>query len=489
MMEMDKDLQSIHEARTLIGQAKEAQRQLAKLGQEDIDHIVKAMAEAAYEHRERLAKLAVEDTGFGIVKDKVLKNLFASYGVYRAIKDMKTVGIINEDEQEKIVEVAVPVGVIAALVPSTNPTSTVMNKALIAIKAGNAVVFSPHPSALNCILETTRILAEAAEAAGCPKGAITSMTKPTMQGTDTLMKHRDVSLILATGGSAMVKAAYSSGTPAIGVGPGNGPAFIERSANVKQAVKRIIDSKTFDNGVICASEQSVIVEADHKEVVVEEFKRQHAYFLSKEEAAKLEKFIMRPNGTMNPQIVGKSALFLADLAGISVPSNTRVLIAEEDKVGKDVPFSREKLSPILAFYIEKDWRAALDRSIEILLNEGAGHTMTVHSEKEEIIRAFTLEVPVFRLLVNTSATLGAIGATTNLLPAYTLGCGALGNGSTSDNVGPMNLLNIKRVAIGIKDLAEIESESNNTKLSSAELNEDMVERVVEQVLRQLYVMS
>src|SRR5690625_5179960 len=267
MMLMGDDLQSIHQARTLIQQAKIAQKQLAQLNQDEIDDIVRAISEASYAKREQLAKMASDETGFGVWADKVIKNSFASVGVYEAIKSMKTIGVINEDKSEGIVEVAVPVGVIVALIPSTNPTSTVINKALISIKTGNAVVFSPHPNALSCIMETINILIKAAEAAGCPPGVISCLTIPTLEGTEALMKHRDTSLILATGGAGMVKAAYSSGKPAIGVGPGNGPAFIDRSADISEAVSRIIKSKSFDHSVVCSSEQSVVMEESIKEEV------------------------------------------------------------------------------------------------------------------------------------------------------------------------------------------------------------------------------
>ena len=455
METLDKDLRSIQEARNLIHKAKEAQAKLAVMTQEQIDAVVKAIADAGYNNREKLAKMANEETGFGRWQDKIVKNAFASKNVYESIKNMKTVGILTDDKTNKVMQVAVPVGVVVGLIPSTNPTSTVIYKALIALKAANSIVFSPHPNALRCIMETVRVVNEAAIAAGCPDGAINVMSVPTIQGTDTLMKHSDVNLILATGGTAMVKAAYSSGTPAIGVGPGNGPAFIEKSANIPLAVKRILDSKTFDNGTICASEQSIIVEACSREAVIAELKKQGAYFLSSEQAEKLSKFIMRPNGTMNPQIVGRSVEYIAKLADLQVPAGTRVLIAEETRVGNNVPYSREKLGPILAFYTEDSWESACERCIEILKLEGAGHTMMIHSENEEIVREFALRKPVSRLLVNTPGALGGIGATTALSPALTLGCGAVGGSSTSDNISPANLLNIRRMAYGVKELEDL----------------------------------
>lgn len=484
---MDKDLMSIQEVRELIAKAKLAQKKLSEMSQSEIDKVVKAISESAYSNAEKLAKMAEEETGFGKWQDKIVKNTFASKGVYEYIKDLKTVGIINEDKEKKIVEVAVPVGVIAGLIPSTNPTSTAIYKAMIAVKAGNSIVFSPHPNAKKCILETVRIISDAATAAGAPEGIIACMSIPTMEGTDQLMKHSDISLILATGGTPMVKAAYSSGNPAIGVGPGNGPAFIEKSADIALAVKRILDSKTFDNGTICASEQSIVVEACMKDKIVAELKVQGAYFLNKEEADILAGFIIRSNGSMNPQIVGKSVEAIAKMANLNIPSGARVLIAEETKVGHKYPYSREKLAPILGFYCEENWEKACERCIEILNNEGAGHTLVIHSNNEAIIREFALKKPVSRLLVNTPGALGGIGATTNLVPALTLGCGAVGGSATSDNVGPMNLLNIRRVVYGvheIEDLVDTRSTANSS-LSQGSLNEQSINIIVEKIMEKL----
>ncbi|EED2629217.1 acetaldehyde dehydrogenase (acetylating) [Listeria monocytogenes] len=481
----DKDLRSIQEVRNLIDSANKAQKELAAMSQQQIDTIVKAIADAGYGAREKLAKMAHEETGFGIWQDKVIKNVFASKHVYNYIKDMKTIGMLKEDNEKKVMEVAVPLGVVAGLIPSTNPTSTVIYKTLISIKAGNSIVFSPHPNALKAILETVRIISEAAEKAGCPKGAISCMTVPTIQGTDQLMKHKDTAVILATGGSAMVKAAYSSGTPAIGVGPGNGPAFIERSANIPRAVKHILDSKTFDNGTICASEQSVVVERVNKEAVIAEFRKQGAHFLSDAEAVQLGKFILRPNGSMNPAIVGKSVQHIANLAGLTVPADARVLIAEETKVGAKIPYSREKLAPILAFYTAETWQEACELSMDILYHEGAGHTLIIHSEDKEIIREFALKKPVSRLLVNTPGALGGIGATTNLVPALTLGCGAVGGSSSSDNIGPENLFNIRRIATGVLELEDIRKEENQATSELPVDAEALIQSLVEKVLAEL----
>lgn len=452
---MDRDLQSIQEVRDLIARAKTAQRQLAEFPQSKLDAICKAIAEACAAKAEPLAKMAVEETGFGIWQDKVLKNLLGSTITWESIREMTAIGILREDQRLGLMEVGVPMGVVAALIPSTNPTSTAMYKTLISLKAGNAIVISPHPGAKNCIIETVKVITEAAKRAGAPDGAIGCITITTMEATNALLTNRDIGVILATGGEAMVRAAYSSGNPAIGVGPGNGPAYIERTANIPLAVKHIFDSKTFDNGTICASEQSIVTEQCIRDKVEAEVKRQGGYFLTEEESQKLSGFLLRANGTMNPKIVGKSAEVIADMAGLSIPPGTRVLVSRQTEVGKKNPYSREKLCPVLAFYVEENWEKACQRSIAILQNEGAGHTMTIHSEDPNVIREFALKKPVSRLLVNTPGALGGVGATTNLAPALTLGCGAVGGSATSDNITPMNLINIRRVAWGVRELEEL----------------------------------
>lgn len=457
-MEFDKDLQSIQQVRNLMAKAVVAQKTFARFSQEAVDKVVAEIAAACAENSVMLAKMAAEETGFGVWQDKVLKNMLGSTMTYEHIKNLKTVGFIKEDKENGIYEVGVPMGVVAALIPSTNPTSTTMYKALISVKAGNAIVISPHPNAKNCIIKTAEIIESAAKRAGAPNGLIQCITLPTMEATDALLKHRDVGIILATGGEAMVRAAYSSGNPALGVGPGNGPAYIEKTADIKAAVRRIIDSKTFDNGTICASEQSIVTEYCIEDKVIAELKAQGGYFLADDESDQLAGFILRANGTMNPKIVGKSAVTIAAMAGISIPDGTKVLISRQTAVGRNIPYSREKLCPILAFYVEDNWESACRRCIEILNNEGAGHTMTIHSEDEQVIREFALQKPVSRLLVNTPGALGGVGATTNLAPALTLGCGAVGGSATSDNVGPLNLMNIRRVAYGVKELADLKKQ-------------------------------
>ncbi|MBR6569202.1 MAG: acetaldehyde dehydrogenase (acetylating) [Clostridia bacterium] len=454
-MEFDRDLISVQEVRNAVKAAKAAQAVYRTFDQATVDGIVAKLAQACAANAERLAKMAVEETGFGVWQDKVLKNLLGSTITYDYIKNMKTVGILSDDPKTGIMEIGVPMGVVAALIPSTNPTSTVMYKVLISLKSGNGIVISPHPSARNCIVETYKVIVEAARAAKVPDGLIQCLMTPSKEGTDALLRHPDISIILATGGEAMVRAAYSSGNPALGVGPGNGPSYIEKSANIPLAVKRIFDSKTFDNGTICASEQSIVTESCIKDQVIAEVKKQGGYFLTPEETAKVGRFIMRANGTMNPKIVGKSAQVIADMAGITIPAGTRVLVSPQCTVGKDNPYSREKLCPILAFYVEDNWETACKRCIEILQNEGAGHTMTLHTEDKSVVRAFALEKPVSRLLVNTPGALGGVGATTRLAPALTLGCGAVGGSATSDNVTPLHLINIRRVAWGQKELEEL----------------------------------
>ncbi|MDD7392756.1 MAG: acetaldehyde dehydrogenase (acetylating), partial [Fusobacteriaceae bacterium] len=404
------------------------------------------------------------------------KNKFASEFLYDYIKDMKTVGILNQTET--LMEVGVPMGVVAALIPSTNPTSTAIYKVLISLKAGNGVVVSPHPNAKNCTIEAVKIMQKAAYAAGAPEGLVGVIEIPSMEGTNALMKSEDTAIILATGGEAMVRAAYSSGRPAIGVGPGNGPAYIEKSANVKEAVRKIMESKTFDNGVICASEQSVIVEPSNKEAVIDEFKRQGGYFLSKEESDRLGRFLLRANGTMNPQIVGKDAQTLAKMVGLQIPESVKVLISEQNTVSHTNPYSREKLTTVLAFYVEENAEKACERALELLENEGKGHTLIIHSENKDIIREFALKKPVSRMLVNVGGSLGGVGATTNLAPAFTLGCGAVGGSSTSDNITPMNLINIRRVACGVRELSDFRrSENSNSDTNSVEI-ENIIRRII-----------
>lgn len=494
-MQLDKDLASIQEVRNLVAAAKNAQKILAGYDQARIDALVEAVGVACEAQAERLAAMAVEETGFGVAADKTLKNRLASRGILDSVRGMKTVGVIREDGDKGITDIAVPVGVVAALIPSTNPTSTVIYKALISLKAGNAVVFSPHPNAKKCIFATVDIIREAVARVGAPEYAVEVIRTPTIDATNALMRHPDTGLILATGGPGMVKAAYSSGNPALGVGAGNGPAFIERSADIALAVKHIIDSKTFDNGTICASEQSIVVESCIRDRVVEEATRQGCLFLDGAQTEKLARILLRPSGSMNPAIVGRSAQDIARMVGLDVTADTRALVsAVQTEVSHNNPYSREKLCPVLGFYVEDDWVAACERSIEILHNEGMGHTMVIHSRDEKIIREFALKKPVMRLLVNTPAALGGVGATTNLPPAFTLGCGALGKTATSDNVTPLNLINIRRLARGVREVEELRGATPTTVTDAVakalpRVDAGELEKIVAEVVARLTCMA
>jgi acetaldehyde dehydrogenase (acetylating) len=448
----DRDLASIAEARSLARAARQAQTLLAELTQEQIDAIVGAMADAVTPHAEPLARLAVEETGYGVVGDKVQKNLFASRRVYEFIRPIRTVGVVNRIEDKKIVEIAEPFGVVAAIVPSTNPTSTAIYKVLIALKARCAIVISPHPSAVRCITRAVEIMAEAAARAGAPTGAIGWMTTVTLEGTQELMRHRDVAVILATGGMGLVRAAYSAGKPAYGVGPGNAPCYVERSADLKKAAHDIIAGKAFDNGVLCSSPNSVVVDEAVAEELRRECREQGAYFMNESEMEALAKGLVTAQRLPNPAFVGKTASFIAGKVGMTVPDGTRVLAATLAGVGRDYPLSIEKLSPILSWYRVSDWREGCERCIQILRYGGMGHTMSIHSKNEDVILQFGLKKPAFRICVNTPTTHGSIGLTTGLDPAMTLGCGGWGGNITSDNITPRHLLNIKRLAYEVRPL-------------------------------------
>ena len=449
---MDKDLQSIQEMRELVQKAKTAQIEFRAYDQTRVDRIVKAMADAGYEAAERLGRMAHEETGFGKPEDKKKKNEFATRRVWESIKDLRTVGVISEDREKKIIEIAEPMGVVCALIPSTNPTSTVMFKAIISVKGRNGVVASPHPKAAKCTLEAMNVVAQAAEAAGAPQGLMSCLPTPTIEATNELMKHKLVSLILATGSTPMVRTAYSAGKPAYGVGPGNVPAYIEKSANIRKAVADIVTGKTFDLGVLCSTEASVIVDSAIKNVVVEEFKRRQCHFVEGEDKEKLARLMFDQRGAINPNIVGKAAPYIAQKAGFSVPAETQVLIVELQGVGREYPLSREKLSPVLSFYTVDNWREGCERCIELLEFGGIGHTLVIHSMDEDIIMKFAVEKPAFRILVNTVGSLGAVGYTNELLPSMTLGPGTFGGSIISNNVSAMHMVNIKRLAFETRPL-------------------------------------
>ncbi|QUH19596.1 acetaldehyde dehydrogenase (acetylating) [Alkaliphilus sp. B6464] len=473
MESIDRDLRSVQEVRDLARLGKVAANQLADYTEEQINRILCNMVKVAKENAVSLAKMAVEETGFGKVEDKTYKNHMASVMLYESIKDMKTIGVIKEDINQQVIDIAEPMGLLMGIVPSTNPTSTAIFKAIIAIKSRNGIVFSPHPSALKCTLKAVSLMHDAAVEAGAPANIISSIYTPTIQATNELMKHNDIAMIIATGGPGMVKAAYSAGKPALGVGAGNSPAYIERTANIQKAVSNIIASKTFDNGTICASEQSIIVEECNREEVVAELKKQGGYFMTAEETEKVCRLLFKNGHTMNAKFVGRTPQVIAEAAGISIPAGTKILIGEQQGVGAEYPLSYEKLTTVIAFYTVKDWHEACELSIQLLQN-GIGHTMSLHTEDRDIVMKFAKK-PAARILVNTGSAQGGTGASTGLMPSFTLGCGTWGGSSVSENVTPMHLVNIKRVAYGLKDcstLASADSSFNYPELNNYEVKSE-----------------
>ena len=440
----DKDLIAQQEARDAVEAAHRAFQTVAEFDQAKIDTICEAMAKVALDESGRLGLLAHEETGFGIAEDKREKNRFAAEDVWNYFRNMKTVGVVSDGGS--VVEIASPRGVVAAIIPSTNPTSTAIFKIIIAIKSRNTIVLSPHPSAARCIAETTRVMREAAIQNGLPGDAIYCIQNSTIEATETLMKHKRTAVILATGGIGLVRAAYSSGKPAFGVGPGNVPVFIERSADAAKAVSDILTSTCFDNGTICASEQSVVVDAPLENAVREEFKKQGAYFLNEADAEAVAKVLLTPQRTLNAGIVGKSAEYIANLAGVSIPSGTRCLLADCAGVGRDHPWSIEKLSPTLAFFVVDGVEQGANRCYEILQFGGMGHTAGMHTQNRDAAIQYGAKMPASRVVINSPTTHGAIGFSTDLPPSMTLGCGSWGGNVTSDNVSPIHLMDIKRVA-------------------------------------------
>ncbi|KAF6568567.1 bifunctional acetaldehyde-CoA/alcohol dehydrogenase [Paenibacillus sp. EKM202P] len=433
---------------TLIDRANRAQQAFMSMNQEQIDEIVQAMALAGMDKHMHLAKLAVEETGRGVYEDKITKNMFATEYIYHSIKNEKTVGVIEDNDFDSFQKIAEPVGIIMGITPVTNPTSTTMFKALIAIKTRNPIIFGFHPSAQSCSAEAARVLLEAAVKHGAPADCIQWIEAPSMDKTNVLMNHPDVALILATGGSGMVKAAYSCGKPALGVGPGNVPCFIEKTADIKQAVNDLILSKSFDNGMICASEQAVIIEEPIFEQVKKLMIANGCYFVNKEEAAKLTQGAMNVEKcAVNPAIVGQSAVKIAEMSGITVPAGTKILVAEIEGVGTKFPLSAEKLSPVLACYKVKNAEQGIQRAAEVVEFGGMGHSSAIHSQDEDVIARFANRLQTGRIIVNAPSTHGAIGDIYNTnLPSLTLGCGSYGRNSTSSNVSAVNLINVKRVA-------------------------------------------
>lgn len=484
----DKDLISIQEARQMVEKAYEAQKVWGSATQQQVDQVCEAMVQAAYLGAERLGRMAAEETGFGVPEHKKLKNEFASQHLWKRIKDIKTVGFVRKDEENKIYEIAWPMGVVAALIPSTNPTSTVINKILISVKARNGIVVAPHPSAVNCCKATAQVMIDAAEGAGAPPGLVNCLTQITLQGTQEMMAHKRTAVILATGGSEMVRVAHSQGKPAYGVGPGNVPVYVDRSADLEKAAKYIVASKAFDYSVICATEQAVIADRPIAARLQQLMEGEGAYFVNEAQASALRKTLFHPDGSINVASVGKSPQYLAAMAGIRIPAHARILVAKLTSVGREEPLSREKMTTVLGWYEADGWEAGCDRCIQMINFGGRGHSLILHATDENVIMAFGLEKPVFRIGVNTMGTLGTIGLTTNVMPSLTLGPGGIGGAITGDNIGVYHLFNIKRMAFETTRPPEMALRSGTTPAGPiygpdpGEI-ESVVEEVVQQIIR------
>ncbi|MCC7154667.1 MAG: aldehyde dehydrogenase family protein [Bryobacterales bacterium] len=485
----DQDLVSIQEVRSKVDKAWAAWQDYKKFSQEQVDAIVEAVAAAGRANARELARMAVEETGMGTVEDKVAKNLLNADLLPRSIRGMKTVGILREIPEKKIVEIGVPVGVIAAILPTTNPTSTAIYKTIISLKAGNAIVMSPHPRAKNCTCHTAQLLSDAATKAGAPADLVQCIGAATLDGTNALMKHPKTALILSTGGAGIVKAAYSSGKPAFGVGPGNVPILIDSRADVPDAVQKVVVGKSFDYGTVCSSEQTVVAERSIRDQVLAELKNSNAYILSTAERAAIEKVLFVRGVTVNPDCVGQSPKKIAQMAGITIPAEARILVAEIEGVGKEHPLSAEKLSPVLAVLFVPDFQAAVAACDAILHFGGLGHTCVIHSKDDSRVREYGLKMNAFRILVNTPAPQGSVGITTALQPSMTLGCGAMAGNSTSDNVGPRHLMNIKRIAYVVRTPEEAFPDSPpapapQPALKAATIDRSTVVNAVEKYLAQ-----
>jgi acyl-CoA reductase-like NAD-dependent aldehyde dehydrogenase len=450
----DQDLVAVQEVRAKVEQAYAAWQQYRTFSQQQVDAVVEAVAAAARAHARRLAEMAVEETGMGNADDKFAKNMLCAELLPGAIRGMKTVGVLREVPEQRITEIGVPQGVVAAICPTTNPTSTAIYKSIIALKAGNAIVLSPHPRARKCTCAAAAVVMEAAEAAGAPAGLVQCLESSTLEATQALMKHPQTGVILATGGAGLVRAAYSSGKPAYGVGPGNVPVLIDTSADIGMAVERVVAGKRFDFGTVCSSEQTVVAEKALRDRILAEFQARKAYLLNDQERQAVERTLFTGTTTVRAECVGQSAVKIAQMAGIEAPGDTSILIAEIGGVGKEHPLSAEKLSPVLALLFTDSFDSAVRACERILQFGGLGHTSVIHAQDEGKVRQFGERVPSFRVLVNTSSPQGSVGITTALQPSMTLGCGAAAGNITSDNVGPQHLINIKRVAWAVRTPAE-----------------------------------
>ncbi len=455
MKGLDPDLRALQEVRDAVAAAKAAAKRIASYSQADVDRLVHAMAEAGAKAAFDLARLAVDETGIGRVHYKVLKNLLGSEGVWDSIKDEKTVGIVSRDERAGVMEVATPVGVVAGIVPTTNPTSTTMFKSLISVKGRNSIVISPHPRSKRCIGETVEILRRAIARAGGPPDLVVCLSNPTIESTGALMKHRDVAIILSTGGGGLVKAAYSSGKPAYGVGPGNVPAYVDRSANIEQVAEDIVTSQSFDNGTLCCSEQAIVVDRPVADRLMGAMRARGAHLCDERETALLAAYA-NTGGHMNAELVGIDPWRIAEKAGFSVPRSTTVLLAYQAGVGKEHPLSIEILCPLLSVHVVDGWEQGCETSMQMLHFGGLGHTCAVHAGDDTVLEAFFLQKPASRIVANGPSSMGAVGFSTNLVPSFSLGCGPQAGNITSDNITAKHLVNLKRVAFPRRDWKEIE---------------------------------
>lgn len=450
----DQDLVSLQEVRTKVEAAYAAWLKYRSYNQEQVDAVVEHVAAVARANAQRLAEMAVEETGYGNVKDKVSKNLLCSDLLPRRMRGMKTVGVLRELPDQKLVEIGVPMGVVAAILPTTNPTSTAIYKTLISLKSGNGIVISPHPRAKRSTCETAALLAQAATQAGAPDGVVQCVGAATIEGTNELMRHKRTAVILSTGGSGIVRAAYSSGKPAFGVGPGNVPVLLDSSADVSMAVAKVVEGKSFDYGTVCSSEQTIVAEKTLRDKILAELKTRKAFICSEQQSAALAKVLVGANFAINPNCVGQAPQKIAKMAGFEVPPETTIIAAEIKGVGKEHPLSAEKLSPVLSLLFVDSFDAAVDACEAILRFGGLGHTCAIYSNDDQRTRAYAMRMPAYRVLVNTPTPQGSTGITTNIFPSMTLGCGAVAGNSTSDNVGPQHLINIKRLAYVARTVEE-----------------------------------
>jgi acetaldehyde dehydrogenase (acetylating) len=480
-MEYDADLRSIQEARRLAQACREAQRQFAEFSQHAVDFIVSAMAEAGYSAAERLGRMAQEETGYGVAGHKALKNQFATRTVWESIRGVQTVGIVRRDPERKLIEIAEPVGVIAGLTPSTNPTSTVLYKALIAVKGRNGIVFAPHPSAVRCSVEAAQVVAEAAERAGAPKGLIASMETVSLAGAQELMRHYAVNVILATGGAGIVRAAQSAGKPAYAVGPGNVAVWVDRTADLRRAARTIVRSKAFDNSVICCTEQNVVADQPIARELAAEMEAEGAYFVDSQMAEGLSRLLFSPEGAINPRAVGKTPQVLAHMAGFVVPEDARILVARPEGVGPDHPLSRETLTTVLGYHEVNGWEAGSALCREILRFGGDGHTAVIHARDDVVVEQVALRLPAYRIVVNSAATLGGVGLTCGFMPAMTVGTGGIGGSITGDNITATHLINAKRIGYETSPWPEAADGQVRAKRESA----DAIDALVEAVLARL----